>query len=42
MRLSWVVRMMVGKIMMTRVQPPERRLVLKPSIWAKNSMPTRP
>ena len=42
MRLSWVVRIMVGRFIMTRVRAPANREVCISRNWQKNSIPTRP
>ena len=42
MRLSWVVRIMVGKFMITKVNAPAKMLLSKSINWQKNKLPNRP
>ena len=41
MRLSCVVRIIVGRVIMTRAKAPAMRLVPRPRVWQKTIMPTR-
>lgn len=41
-KLSWVVLITVGRVMITSVRAPEMRLVSSEKNWQKMSIPTKP